>query len=109
MIDNNFDMDEILIQIINTTLDSFDITFCIIVNIATFLITKIISENIHLTTWNKRIILLIVIVIIGCIYIITGSQTKLILNSSILAPVFWSWIAKPILTKFGIEYTKLNN
>ena len=30
----------------------------------------------------------------------------IIFNSCIIAPVSWSWIAKPILNKLGIDYKK---
>ena len=36
------------------------------------------------------------------------SDIKLILNSAILAPVFWSWVMKPICKHFKIDYKQLN-
>jgi len=33
---------------------------------------------------------------------------KLIINSSILAPVFWSWIIKPICKHYKLDYKQLS-
>lgn len=99
---------EYLSQLIDLTLQSFDFGFCIVVNILTYLIIKIIDskKNKSLTKWQKRLVLLSAILILSIIYYFIGSDLKLIINSSILAPVFWSWIAKPICDKLGIDYRK---
>lgn len=99
---------EYLSQLIDLTLQSFDFGFCIVVNILTYLIIKIIDskKNKSLTKWQKRLVLLGAILILSIIYYFIGSDLKLIVNSSILAPVFWSWIAKPICDKLGIDYRK---
>lgn len=97
---------EYLEQIISTTINSFDFAFCIIVNILTYCIIKCISDifNKKLTIWQKRAILLLAILSTGGVYWVTGSDSKLIINSSILAPVFWSWVMKPICAKLKIDY-----
>lgn len=100
-------MEEIISNIINNTINNFDIAFCIIVNIATYLAINTITnirKNKKLTTWNKRIVFLVVSFIIAIIYCIIGSDYKIIFNSLILAPVSWSWIFKPICNKFNIDY-----
>lgn len=99
---------EYLSQLIDLTLQSFDFGFCIVVNILTYLIIKIIDskKNKPLTKWQKRLVLLSAILILSIIYYFIDSDLKLIVNSSILAPVFWSWIAKPICDKLGIDYRK---
>lgn len=99
---------EYLSQLIDLTLQSFDFGFCIVVNILTYLIIKIIDskKNKPLTKWQKRLVLLSAILILSIIYYFIGSDLKLIINSSILSPVFWSWIAKPICDKLGIDYRK---
>lgn len=103
---------EYISQIINTTIESFDFGFCVAVNILTYLIIKLIDElngSRKVATWTKRCVMLIVVIIISIAYYITGSNTKLIINSAILAPVFWSWIGKPICDKFNIGYHKDND
>ena len=103
---------EYISQIINTTIESFDFGFCVAVNILTYLIIKLIDElnsSRKVATWTKRGIMLIAVIIISITYYITGSNPKLIINSAILAPVFWSWIGKPICDKLNIGYRKDNN
>jgi len=96
-------------SIIQTTFDSFDFTYCIIVNILTYLIIKIIdNKRTPLTTWKKRLVLVSVIVVIGVLYWIFGSESKVLLNSAILAPVFWSWIMKPICKHFNVDYKQID-
>ena len=105
-------MEELILTIINNTISSFDFTFCIIANIATYLTIKSIidyKKNCNFSTWNKRITFIIVSIIIAIIYYITGSDVKTIFNSFILAPVSWSWIFKPICKKFNIDYSNNYN
>lgn len=105
-------MEEILSNLINNTLNNFDIPFCITVNIATYLIIKSVTDvksNITITTWQKRLVLLIVGILIGYCYFITGTDFKILLNSIILAPVSWSWIFKPICIKLKIDYNSKRN
>ena len=102
---------EILSDILQTTLNSFDFAYCIIVNILTYLIIKVIDDfngDKQVSTWTKRGVLLFVILITGVVYVFVGSDVKLLVNSAILAPVFWSWIFKPICKKFNIDYKQLN-
>ena len=102
---------EVIYNTIQTTLNSFDFAYCIIVNILTYLIINIINNingNIDITKWNKRIILIVCIIAVGIIYYFIGSDIKLILNSAIIAPVFWSWIMKPICRHFKIDYKQLS-
>ena len=101
---------EILNNIIQTTLESFDFAYCIIVNLMTYLIVSSVNDIINkpLTTWYKRLILLGVIIFIGMIYYLCDGSVKILLNSSILAPVFWSWVLKPICKKFGIDYKQID-
>ena len=102
---------EILYNTIQTTLNSFDFAYCITVNVLTYLIINIINSrngNIDMKKWSKRIILLICIVTVGCFYYFTGSDIKLVLNSAIISPVFWSWIMKPICKHFKIDYKQLS-
>ncbi len=98
---------EIITELIQTTLSSFDFAYCIIVNVLTYLIISIINDrrgHKDISTWTKRGILLIVILSTGVLYNISGSDSKTIINSAILAPVFWSWILKPLCKKFKIDY-----
>ena len=104
-------MIEIITNSIQTTLSSFDFSYCISVNVLTYLIIKIIDElngKKDVSTWSKRIILLVVILSTGVLYNLIGCDNKILLNSAILAPVFWSWIIKPICKYFKIDYKDIN-
>ena len=102
---------EIISNAIQTTLDSFNFAYCIIVNVLTYLIIRLINDrNGHkdLTTWSKRLVLLLVILSTGMLYCFLGNDTTTILNSAILAPVFWSWVMKPICKHFKVDYKNIN-
>ena len=104
-------MIEIITNSIQTTLSSFDFAYCISVNVLTYLvITTISNRNGHkdLTTWSKRLILLLVICFTGGLYMLLDCDVKTLINSAILAPVFWSWIMKPICKHFKIDYRDIN-
>lgn len=107
---------EYISQIIETTLNSFDFGYCLIVDILTYIIIKTIDEvnkEQEVKMWEKRTALIVSILFIGVIYYATGQDVKLLVNSAILAPVAWSWVFKPILKKLGLDYKdideKLNN
>ena len=102
---------EYINQIINTTIESFDFAYCISVNVLTYLIIKIIDNlngKKYVSTWSKRIVLLVVILFTGVLYSLIGCDNKILLNSAILSPVFWSWIMKPICKRFKIDYKDIN-
>lgn len=101
---------EYISEIINTTLMSFDFAYCIIVNILTYLVIKIISEKRSkaIKTNNKRLILLICILLTGVVYYAIGQDICLIINSGILATVSWDLVFKPICKKLHIDYKKVD-
>ena len=79
--------------IINQILSNFDFTYMLIVNILCFIIIKIHDylngDGRKVATWNKRLYLVISIVVIGAIYQDAGEiKTTVLVNSAILAPVF---------------------
>lgn len=97
-------MDELISQL----LSDFNFGLMIIINIVTYFIIKFIDEvngDKIPTTWQKRIIFIIVAIVFGIIYkCFTDITINIIINSCIIAPVAWSWLAKPIAIKFGIDY-----
>ena len=100
---------ELLSNIIETTLTSFDFAFCIITNVLTYIVIKWLSESkikLKVTTWRKRLVLVCVILLVSVIYCLFGVENKLIFNSAILSPVVWSWVFKPICKKFNLDYIK---
>lgn len=104
-------IEEIINNTITTIISSFDFAYCISVNVLTYLIIKIIDElngKKDVSTWSKRIVLLVVILSTGVLYNLIGCDNKILLNSAILAPVSWSWIIKPICKYFKIDYKDFN-
>lgn len=105
-------MEEIISIIVNNTISNFDFTFCVAVNIATYIVIKTITDykkKSKVSTWNKRLIFLGISFLVAIIYCLTGSEVKTVFNSFILAPVSWSWIFKPICDKLGVGYNaKIN-
>lgn len=97
-------------QIVNQLISNFDFALMLIINVVTYFVIKIIDEsndNKRPTTWQKRIVFVIVAIIAGIVYkVTTNIPVNIIINSCIIAPVAWSWLAKPIAGKFGIDYRK---
>lgn len=101
--------EQTIIDAINTTLQSFDLTYCLVVNLFTYLIVQRfnIDDTVsNLNTWQKRLVFSIVCIIVAVVYYLTGNSIKVLFNSIILAPVSWSWIFKPICNKLNIGYSK---
>ncbi len=96
--------------IIANIINGFDFSLIVVINIITYFIIKIIDENNGNklpTTWQKRIVFVIVAVICGIIYkYISSIPINIIFNSCIAAPIAWSWLAKPIAKRLGIDYKK---
>lgn len=96
---------EIISSIIQTTLASFDFAYCISVNVLTYLLITILTKNNKkMSTWGKRIVLLVDVFVLGIAWYIATKDIRLVLNSAILAPVFWSWVMKPVCKYFKLDY-----
>lgn len=106
-------MDKFIDVIVNGILSNFDFGFMFIVNVLTYIIIKVIDcfngDN-KVPTWQKRCVLVISIATMAGIYIAAGYDNAIMLvNSAVLAPVFWSWVVSPILKKLGIGYKDIDN
>lgn len=99
------DFSEVFSQVIS----NFDFAFMIVINVLTYLLVKIYESGIgKASKLTKRLILLFSILSLTVIYLFTTDVSKhILLNSAILSPVFYSWILKPILDKFGLGYINL--
>ena len=94
---------ELIFEIIRTTSASFDFALVISINVASYIIINIVNDALDrdISKWAKRGITCVCIIALSIIYHMLGAcDDELILNSAILAPVFWSWIGKPILSRF---------
>lgn len=109
----NFSMDKFINVIVDGILSNFDFGFMFIVNVLTYIIIKTIdyfNGYNKVPTWQKRCVLVISIATMIGIYIIAGyDNTIMLVNSAILAPVFWSWAVSPILKKLGVGYKDIDN
>lgn len=106
-------MDKFIDVIVDGILSNFDFGFMFIVNVLTYIIIKVIDyfngDN-KVPTWQKRCVLVISIATMAGIYIAAGYDNAIMLvNSAILAPVFWSWVVSPILKKLGVGYKDIDN
>ena len=101
---------DVINNVINALISQFDFTYCVIVNIMTYLIInfmiKVSGGNIVVPI--KRMVLLFSIIVIAAIYYFLGTDIKVLVNSAILAPVSWSWIFKPIANKLGWDYKQID-
>ena len=101
------ELSQIIQSIIDTTINRFDFVYCLLVNLLTYTVIKIINKDIK--SWYKRLILLGCILLIGVVYWAIGKNLELLINSAILAPVAWSFVFKPICKKLGIDYKEIDN
>ena len=111
--DVDFGMDKFIDVIVDGILNNFDFGFMFIVNVLTYIIIKVIDyfngDN-KVPTWQKRCVLVISIAAMIGIYITAGyDNTIMLVNSAVLAPVFWSWVVSPILKKLGVGYKDIDN
>lgn len=94
--------------IINQIISNFDFAYMFVVNILTYILIKVIdwaNGNKIVPIWQKRLLLIISIIIVTCVYTFVGYDNKIVLvNSSIVAPIAWSWILRPIFIKLGVGY-----
>ena len=102
---------ETINQIIQQVINSFDFTYCVVVNVVTYILVTILIYLCrgNVTRTVKKFTLLFSIIIVSVIYYAVGVDVKLIVNSSILAPVSWTWIIKPILAKIGYDYKNIDS
>lgn len=94
--------------IIKQIFNNFDFGFMFIINVLSYLVIRFVygfNKGKYVTTSSKRFILIACILVIAVIYRLGKYDTNIvIINSSILATVFWDWILRPILVKLGIDY-----
>lgn len=95
-------------QIIDILLSNFDISYMLSINILTYIIIKFVdylNGKKKLKLIYKRLILIISTIICCIIYKFTTEiDNYVLINSTIAAPVFYSWVMKPIIKKLKIQY-----
>lgn len=91
---------------------NFDFAYMISINLLTYFTIKTIdylNKEKAVSTMAKRICLVAAIAIVTAAYLLLGYENKIVLiNSAILAPVFYSWVLRPILVKLKIGYKQID-
>lgn len=105
-------MDKLISNFVELFNTHFDLSFMLCVNILTYILIKVIDDlngDKVVSTWTKRLVMIISCFAIAAGYRAGGyEETVILINSSILAPVAWSWIFKPILKKLGVDYKQID-
>lgn len=95
-------------QIIDILLSNFDISYMLSINILTYMIIKFIdflNGEKKLKLIYKRLVLILSTIVCCIIYhFVTDLETRVLINSTIAAPVFYSWVMKPLLKKIKLQY-----
>lgn len=99
--------------LIKQVFDSFDIIYILMINIVTYFLIKIadyFNGDKKVPVLTKRIFLVLATIIMFCIYKYNNYDDALkLINSSIAAPIIWTWILKPIINKLKIGYKQDNS
>lgn len=96
-------------SILSYVSESFNFAYVITINIVVYLLLYGVGHIIkkEIKKPYKILTTIIVTIIFAFIYHFTTEITnEQLINSSILAPVSWDWIIKPILQKLKIDYNK---
>ena len=100
-------------KLLDLIISNFDFSYMITINVLTYIIIKgldYLNKDKNVKTITKRIVLVISIIIVTISYILTDYQDYTVLiNSAICAPVFYSWVLRPILIKCNIGYKKYDD
>lgn len=95
-------------QIYDILLENFDISYMLSINILTYMIIKFIdflNGEKKLKLIYKRLVLILSTIVCCIIYhFVTDLETRVLINSTIAAPVFYSWVMKPLLKKIKLQY-----
>lgn len=104
---------ELIEKLLDLIVSNFDFSYMITINVLTYIIIKgldYLNKDKNVKTITKRIVLVISIIIVTVGYILTDYQDYIVLiNSAICAPVFYSWVLRPILIKCNIGYKKYDD
>lgn len=103
-------METFLIDFVNQIINNFNFAYMLSINILTYMLIKTLdyfNKDKQVSLFIKRLILVLSTIILAIVYkIFTDINNEILLNSTIAAPVFYSWILKPIITKYNMGYKK---
>lgn len=96
-------------QLLQYVATGFDFAFVISINVVAYLVIQLIGAITKKEVTKAVKILTTIIVSIGLYFLyggLTSIDKEILLNSSILAPVAWDWVIKPICKLIKIDYKK---
>lgn len=95
-------------NLIDTIFTNFDIAYILSINILTYTIIKIIdyfNGDKKVSLGVKRLVTIIAAIVCCVIYkCFTDIENLILINSTIAAPITYSWLLKSIIKKLGIGY-----
>lgn len=94
-------------NIIDYAITSFNLGYVISINVLSYLIISIVSY-ITKKTINKGIKIIITCICSILMFLlyreVTIIESDILINSTILAPVAWDWVIKPICRVLKVDY-----
>ena len=94
--------------IVEQVINNFDFAYMITINVLTYLVIKfidLVNGKRPVERIAKRIVLVACTIACCITYKLTTEiSNQILINSTVLAPVAYSWIFKPILKKLNIGY-----
>lgn len=94
-------------NIIDYTINNFNFGYVISINVLAYLIIQLIGYFAKKKI-NKGVKIVITCICSICMFLLYGHisdiETDVLVNSTIIAPVTWDWIIKPLFKKFNIDY-----
>ena len=96
--------------IFRQVIDNFDFAYIIVTNLFIYFLIKladIVNGNKKVPLLHKRVLTLVGIIVMFVAYYFSNYGNVIVLiNSSIAAPVTWSWVLKPLFNKLKMSYKK---
>lgn len=94
-------------NIIDYTINNFNFGYVISINVLAYLVIQLIGY-IAKKKINKGVKIVITCVCSICMFLLYGEISDItkdvLVNSTIIAPISWDWIIKPIAEKLNIDY-----
>lgn len=94
-------------NIIDYTINNFNFGYIISINVLAYLIIQLIGYFAKKKI-NKGVKIVITCICSICMFLLYGEISDItkdvLVNSTILAPISWDWIIKPIAQKLNIDY-----
>lgn len=95
-------------KIIDLILASIDISFMLSVNVATYLVIKVIDElnkEKEVTRWGKRVVTISTALIVALpLYFFDAIELKVLIYSFILSLISWDLVFRPIIKSLNVGY-----